>query len=273
MVKIATFSLAILCVVISIYSWLSNTEFIFSNYGYSTENLLSGNFLVLLSSIFLHANLEHLVSNLIVLLLFGITLEEEIGSKKFLLLFFGGAFFGDILSSLIYPANQISVGASAGIFSIIGATMLIKPIRIEIFLPIPLGIIGLGYLIYAIVGAITGYPQHVAHVAHIGGSLIGLSYGFYKKGFRNALRIIIALFLLLLFVPVIWNLWVLIMKSILGILASAGILMVAFRLNFFGLSLFLKGSFEPGTSCLPSTRSTGFLQAFQFRLGFSKRLD
>jgi membrane associated rhomboid family serine protease len=204
MVKnLVTTTLVILCISISIYSWFSDTEFIFNNYGYSTENLLVGNFWVLITSIFLHASLEHLISNIVVLLLFGLTLEEEIGSRRFLLLFFGGAFLGNFLSSLIYPANQVSIGASAGIFSIVGATMLIKPIRMEIFLPIPLGIIGIGYLIYAIIGAVTGYPPHVAHIAHIGGSLVGLTYGFYKKGFRNALKIMIALFLLLLFVPII----------------------------------------------------------------------
>jgi len=217
MARIITVSIIVLSIIISSYSWLSDTEFIFNNYGYSTENLLAGNFWVLITSIFLHANLEHLISNMLVLLLFGLTLEEEIGSRRFIFLFFGGAFFGDFLSSLIYPTDQISIGASAGIFSVICATMLIKPVRIEVFLPIPLGIIGIGYLIYAIIGTITGYPPHVAHIAHIGGSLVGLTYGFYKKGFRDALKIMIALFLLLLFVPIIWNIWVLIVKLIISI--------------------------------------------------------
>lgn len=213
----ATIVLAVLCLIITIFSWLSNPEQIFTNYGYSTENLLSGKYYVLITSIFLHSDFNHLLSNLLALLVFGLALEEEIGSKKFLILFFSGALLGDLLSSLIYSSTQISIGASAGIFSIMAAAILIKPIKIEVFVPIPLGIIGIGYLISAIIGLIANYPPYVAHIAHMGGIFIGLFYGFKVRGSKNALRILIALFLLFLFIPFIWNFWVLIVNSILSI--------------------------------------------------------
>ena len=213
----ATIVLAVLCLIITIFSWLSNPEQIFTNYGYSTENLLSGKYYVLITSIFLHSDFNHLLSNLLALLVFGLALEEEIGSKKFLILFFSGALLGDLLSSLIYSPTQISIGASAGIFSIMAAAILIKPIKIEVFVPIPLGVIGIGYLIYALIGLIANYPPYVAHIAHMGGIFIGLFYGFKVRGSKNALKILIALFLLFLFIPFIWNFWVLIVNSILSI--------------------------------------------------------
>ena len=218
MVKnIATIILAILCLIITIFAWTSDTEQIFDNYGYSTENFLSGKVYVLVTSIFLHSNLDHLLSNLLVLLIFGFALEEEIGRKKFLILFFAGAFLGDLLSSLIYSSSQISVGASGGIFSIMAAAILIKPIKMEVFVPIPLGIIGIGYLLYAIIGLIANYPPNVSHIAHMGGAFVGLFYGFRTMGSRSSLRILIALFLLFLFIPFIWNFWVLITNFILGV--------------------------------------------------------
>jgi len=213
----ATIVLAVLCLIITIFSWLSNPEQIFTNYGYSTENLLSGKYYVLITSIFLHSDFNHLLSNLLALLVFGLALEEEIGSKKFLILFFSGALLGDLLSSLIYSSTQISIGASAGIFSIMAAAILIKPIKIEVFVPIPLGVIGIGYLIYALIGLIANYPPYVAHIAHMGGIFVGLFYGFKVRGSKNALKILIALFLLFLFIPFIWNFWVLIVNSILSI--------------------------------------------------------
>jgi len=213
----ATIVLAVLCLIITIFSWLSNPEQIFTNYGYSTENLFSGKYYVLITSIFLHSDFNHLLSNLLALLVFGLALEEEIGSKKFLILFFSGALLGDLLSSLIYSPTQISIGASAGIFSIMAAAILIKPIKIEVFVPIPLGVIGIGYLIYALIGLIANYPPYVAHIAHMGGIFIGLFYGFKVRGSKNALKILIALFLLFLFIPFIWNFWVLIVNSILSI--------------------------------------------------------
>lgn len=215
--NIATIILVVLCIIVTIFAWTSNTEQIFDNYGYSTENLLSGKIYVLLTSIFLHSNIEHLILNLLVLVLFGFTLEGEIGYKKFLLLFFLGAFLGDLLSSLFYPPDIPSIGASGGIFSIMAATLVIKPIKMELFMPIPLGIIALGYIITAIIGLLTGYPPGVSHIAHMSGAFVGLFYGFKTKGFRSSLRILIAVFLLLLFVPFIWNFWVLITRAILGI--------------------------------------------------------
>ncbi len=218
MVKInITIILAILCVIVTVFAWFSNTEQIFNNYGYSTSNLLSGKIYVLITSVFLHSNIEHLILNLLVLILFGFTLEGEIGPKKFLLLFFLGAFLGDLLSSLFYAPNIPSIGASGGIFSIMTATLLIKPIKMEVFMPIPLGIIALGYLISAIIGLLTGYPSGVSHIAHMGGAFVGLFYGLKVKGFRKGLRILIAFFLLLLVVPFIWNFWILITKAVLGI--------------------------------------------------------
>ncbi|MCD6274638.1 MAG: rhomboid family intramembrane serine protease [Candidatus Aenigmarchaeota archaeon] len=213
----ATIILAVLCIIITIFAWTSNTKQIFNNYGYSTENLLSGKYYVPITSIFLHSDLNHLLLNLLVLLVFGLALEEEIGPKKFLILFFSGAFLGDLLSSLIYSSTQISIGASAGIFSIMAAAILIKPIKIEVFVPIPLGLIGIGYLISAIIGLIANYPPYVAHIAHMGGIFAGLFYGFKVRGSWSALKILIVFFLLFLLFPFIWNFWVLITKVILGI--------------------------------------------------------
>ena len=211
-----TIILSILCIIITLFAWFSNTEQIFSEYGYSTKNLFSGKFYVLFTSIFLHSNLEHLLSNLLVLLIFGISLEEKIRPLRLLLLFFIGAFAGDLLSSLFYSYEQISIGASAGIFAIITATMLIRPVKMELVIfPLPLAIIALGYIIYTIIGFITNYPPHVAHIAHIGGAIVGLIYGFKVCGFRRALKIIIGAFILMLLLPFIWNLWVYFVKFIL----------------------------------------------------------
>ena len=209
-----TIIIAILCIIITFYAWIHDTNFIINEYGYSTNNLLEGKLWVLITSIFLHSDLNHLVLNLIALIVFGIILEEEIGSRRVLLLFLGGAFVGAFLSSLFYSPNIPSIGASAGIFSIMAATLLIKPVRIESYLPIPIGVIALGYILTTIWGLITGYPPQVSHVGHIGGAFVGLFYGFKVRGSRSSLRIIIAVFLIFLFAPFIWNFWVLVLNFV-----------------------------------------------------------
>jgi membrane associated rhomboid family serine protease len=214
MVKnLVTIILVILCISATIYAWsYYDTQYIFDEYGFSTNNLLSGKLWVLITSIFLHSDINHLVLNLIALLVFGTILEKEIGSKKILILFLFGAFIGDFLSSLFYPLDVSSIGASAGIFAIMTAALLIKPVQIEAYIPIPIGVIALGYIASMIVGLITGTPEGVSHIGHLGGALVGLFYGFKVKGSKSGLRIITAIFLIFLFVPVIWNTWVLIVN-------------------------------------------------------------
>ena len=60
-----------------------------------------------------------------------------------------------------------------------------------------------------------GMGDGVAHIAHIGGAIVGLIYGFKVCGFRRALKIIIGAFILMLLLPFIWNLWVYFVKFIL----------------------------------------------------------
>lgn len=213
----ATTILAVLCVLTSLIGWMGDTEEIFSEFGYSTENLLAGKIYVIFTSIFLHSNLDHLLSNILVLLIFGLALEKELGCHRLLWVFFGGAILGDLISSLsfLYSASQIAVGASAGVFSVIAATMILKPVQMEYYFPIPLGVIALGYLVYAIIGLISNYPPHVAHIAHIGGAIFGLCYGCRKVGPQRTFKVLMAVTIILLFVPLIWNIWAFLINLIL----------------------------------------------------------
>lgn len=209
-----TIIITILCILASFYSWTTQPELLTDTYGYSTNALLDGEIWVLITSIFLHADINHLVLNLIALLVFGIILEGEIGSRKVFLLFLVGAFAGAFLSSLFYPPDTPFIGASAGIFSVMTATLLIKPVWIESYIPIPVGVIALGYILTMIGGLVTGYPPDVSHVGHLGGVFVGLFYGFLVRGSKDALRVLIAIFIIFLFAPFIWNLWALFINTL-----------------------------------------------------------
>ncbi|MBU4033132.1 MAG: rhomboid family intramembrane serine protease, partial [Candidatus Thermoplasmatota archaeon] len=69
---------------------------LFYTYGFSLENILAGKLWVFITSIFLHANAEHIVLNMIALFFFGSAVEHEIGWKKTLLIFFVSAIVGNI---------------------------------------------------------------------------------------------------------------------------------------------------------------------------------
>ncbi|RMG81378.1 MAG: rhomboid family intramembrane serine protease, partial [Bacteroidetes bacterium] len=141
-------------------------ENFFNKYGFSGNNLVSRPY-VLVTSIFLHGNLEHLLSNMLVLLFFGIAVESEFGKKKMLLIFFLGALAGDFLSLFFYPPETIAIGSSAGIFALIGAGMIAKPVDISFYpfiIPVPLALLGILYIIYNIYGFIMGIDPNVSYV-------------------------------------------------------------------------------------------------------------
>lgn len=76
----------------------------------------------LVSSIFLHAGLVHYVVNMLALWFVGTAIERTHGILSAVLLFVIPAIGGTILSSIFLP-EYITVGASGGIFGLIGACL------------------------------------------------------------------------------------------------------------------------------------------------------
>ena len=69
--------------------------------------------------IVLHANLNHLLGNLISQIIIGAPLEQSIGFVKFLVFYFVCGIGGVLFSALC--SNAISCGASTAIYGLIGS--------------------------------------------------------------------------------------------------------------------------------------------------------
>lgn len=80
-----------------------------------------------ITSLFFHANLIHFSVNMIILVSFGIILEKHIGSLKFLLIYLVSGIVGNIIQSIAYH-NYFVLGASAALFGILGAIVIINPL-------------------------------------------------------------------------------------------------------------------------------------------------
>ena len=74
---------------------------------------------------YLHAGVLHMFFNVFSLLFVGKVVEKKIGSLLYLLLYHVIAIVNAIIMCLIFP-DSISVGASAGIFGIIGIVCVMK---------------------------------------------------------------------------------------------------------------------------------------------------
>lgn len=200
-----TWLLVLLCV-IGFTAGVYFGEPFYNEYGFSLNNLQQRPY-VLLTSIFMHASLEHLLSNMLVLIFFGLAVEAELGWRKMLLIFFLGAFAGDLLSIAAYPADQIAVGASAGIFALMGTGMLVRPLDLSFYplvVPIPLALLGLAYALYNAYGFIAGIDPEISYIAHFGGLFVGLAFGFRREGWRRGIKIIAVTFLVMVLIPLAW---------------------------------------------------------------------
>ena len=200
-----TWILALLCIIGFVASVYGGEDF-YNAFGFSLNNLQSNPF-VLVTSIFMHGSLEHLLSNIFVLIFFGLAVESELGKRKMLLIFFLGAFAGDLLSLTVYAPDQIAVGASAGIFALIGVGMLVRPIDLSFYplvMPIPLALLGLGYALYNVYGFIVNLDPEVSYIAHFGGLFVGLAFGLRREGWKKGFKIITITFLVMILIPVIW---------------------------------------------------------------------
>ncbi len=142
----------------------------------------------LLTSMFVHANIWHILSNMLGLYFFGEFLSNIIGERKFLYLYFIGGVTGGLFYILfaytLMPSmlRAAVVGASGAVYAVGGALAVMRPnARVMIFpfpVPIPLWLaILIGLLVIA---------PGVAWQAHLGGVLTGLVMGFIfrKQGRR-----------------------------------------------------------------------------------------
>lgn len=87
-----------------------------------------GEYYRLFTSMFLHFGFEHLMNNMIVLLIVGCQLEVMLGKIKYLFLYIGGGLCGNVVSALwdVYTGGYaVSAGASGAVFALIGALFYI----------------------------------------------------------------------------------------------------------------------------------------------------
>ncbi|MEM9421064.1 MAG: rhomboid family intramembrane serine protease [Pseudomonadota bacterium] len=125
---------------------------------------------------FLHADISHLLMNMLTFFFFAPTVEAMFGTGGFAVLFFGsqlGAQLFTYMRKKKEPEYR-ALGASGAVSGILFAFCAIAPMAdIYIFfsLPIPAFMFALGYVAYSSF-AMDG-PGRVAHEAHLGGAVTG----------------------------------------------------------------------------------------------------
>ena len=89
------------------------------------DSLNNYDFLKLILNLFLHADIFHLLTNMLLLLIFGILTLKSITNSYFLFLFFFNGFIASI-SSILFSNNILTIGASGSILGIISFYIIIN---------------------------------------------------------------------------------------------------------------------------------------------------
>ncbi len=66
----------------------------------------------IVTKLFIHGSLWHLIANMMTLYFFGRYFSRLVGDSKFLIVYFGGGVFGNILYILLGEPLSVAVGAS-----------------------------------------------------------------------------------------------------------------------------------------------------------------
>lgn len=129
----------------------------------------------LLTCIWLHAGVFHILIDIIALLVVGIRLEIDFGALRIGSIYFLSGFGGSLLSAL-FVENQISVGASGALFGILGATLSELLTNWSRYEKKCAPIVTL--LLLVLINLVFGLMPHVDNFAHIGGFVVGFLLGF-----------------------------------------------------------------------------------------------
>jgi membrane associated rhomboid family serine protease len=132
---------------------------------------------------FVHANWSHIFFNMLALFLFGIQLEQRMGSTEFLLYYFVCGIGAGIVTVFFNSATGQGmipvVGASGAIYALLlGFAAFFPDARIFIFgiLPIRAPVAVAAYAGIEIVSQFAGSRTGVAHLTHLAGLLFAYLY-------------------------------------------------------------------------------------------------
>ncbi|KAG8374872.1 hypothetical protein BUALT_Bualt10G0040700 [Buddleja alternifolia] len=129
----------------------------------------------LITCIWLHAGVIHLLANMLSLVFIGIRLEQQFGFVRLGAIYLFSGIGGSILSSL-FIQRSISVGASGALFGLLGAMLSELFTNWTIYANKAAALFTL--VIIIAINLAVGILPHVDNFAHIGGFLTGFLLGF-----------------------------------------------------------------------------------------------
>jgi membrane associated rhomboid family serine protease len=154
------------------------------------ELAVSGYYWQFITYMFLHSVLhpEHIMLNMFLLFIFGVTIERALGWKRYLTLYLVSGIGSAILYILVTGAMDVSMlGASGAVFGVMAAYGFMFPKDVVLVYKIPIPVI-LPIILFAAgelaIGIMNLQPE-IANIGHFGGILTGMILMFFWKRRMN----------------------------------------------------------------------------------------
>lgn len=195
---VVTWSIAVVCLTVFGLTFMDLPSAI-NNWGFIPAEWTRHGGLTILTSMFLHGGVFHLIGNLYFLLIFGDNVEDEFGRFKYIALLVASGLCATLLHGIFDPRSEIPcVGASGFISGVIACYAFCFPrVRLSFmlwarsfafailsgrnWLAIPAwAAFGVWILFQVIMAAVSrSGVGGVAYMAHIGGALPGILFAIY----------------------------------------------------------------------------------------------
>jgi membrane associated rhomboid family serine protease len=149
----------------------------------------------LLTYMFVHGGVWHILFNMLALFLFGVPLERNLGSNEFLLYYFVTGLGAGLATLVVNHYSGMGlipvVGASGAIYALLLAYATLYPdARLWIFglFPLRAPVAVLVFAGLSLFSELTGTQSGVAHLTHLAGLVFGYFYFLLRLGI-NPLRV------------------------------------------------------------------------------------
>jgi membrane associated rhomboid family serine protease len=147
---------------------------------------------------FMHGGFWHIFFNMFILWMFGGSIEDVMGSKKFLIFYLlagvSAGLFQLFITPLLGASSAVTIGASGSIFGVMIAYAMFFPdnlIYVYFLIPVKAKYL-IGFLVIIEFFSVDSASSNVAHLAHLGGALFGFLYIMFDKnsyvGLKNIFR-------------------------------------------------------------------------------------
>lgn len=179
---VITYILIVLNLMVFLYGVLHGNDELINMFGNNYELVQNGEFYRLFTCMFVHADILHILFNMIALYSIGPVVERYYGKSKFLLIYLVSGLLGSIFSGVFMTADSISIGASGAIFGLLGSICYFTYYYRATLQGILRGSIMPVIIINLVIGFLSTSIDLSAHIGGlIGGILISMAIGIGDK--------------------------------------------------------------------------------------------